>query len=172
MHILAATRFNNFTATENKRWRENNSYTGCIYNSPIYIKDTIPLLEELYIIEMNNDTNKIMGFGKIYNKIYVDRAYLIHDDRIYNRHTYKGKIRIDINEIINDDVENKIYIEKIEDRLFRGYKHMKRGCGISQLAFDITKEFYPFVKSFFTQESFHPKPRLVEQEANTDLPPP
>jgi hypothetical protein len=165
MHILAATRFNNFTANENRRWKENNSYRGCIYNSPVYIKDTIPLLEELYIIEMNNDTNKIIGFGKVYNKVYVDRPYLIHDDRNYNRHTYRGKIRLDINEIINETAENKtnkIYIEKIEDRLFRGYKHMKRGYGISQLPLDITKEFYPFVKSLFTQESFHPEQHLVE----------
>ena len=41
---LAVTHFNNTTLLENERWREINNYGGCIYNSPVAIKETIMLL--------------------------------------------------------------------------------------------------------------------------------
>ena len=44
MFYIAVTRFNNETWRENQRWRENHDYKGCIYNTPIHIKDSIPLL--------------------------------------------------------------------------------------------------------------------------------
>ena len=52
---IMATRFNNNTWQENCRWREKNNFEGCIYNSPVYIKDSIPLQIPLFVIEMNND---------------------------------------------------------------------------------------------------------------------
>ena len=68
MFYIAVTRFNNETWRENQSWRENNNFTGCIYNTPIHIKDAIPLEIILYIIEMNNQTNNIMGIGRLLNK--------------------------------------------------------------------------------------------------------
>lgn len=154
MNILTVTRFNNYTWNENKRWRENNEYKGCIYNSPIYIKEQIPLLEELYVIEMNNDTNKILGFGKIINKLYVNKPYIIHQDRTYNRHTYKGKIRIDINSIHDEASIN--LIEKLEKKLFKGNGHLKRGMGITQISAELTKEFYPLIRGVAQGELHSP----------------
>ena len=155
--VIMVTRFNNNTWEQNKNWREKNKYQGCIYNVPVYITDKIPLLESLFVIEMNNDTNKIMGIGKIFNKVYVDRSYIIYDDRNYNRHTYKGKCRLDINDIKDPNILEQI--ENLQKRLFKGKSHFKRGYGISQLTKEVNEEYY----RFFTRElSFHQEQHLVE----------
>ena len=89
MYIVACTRFNNDTYNENIRWIENNNYNGCIYNTPVRIKDDIPLLINIIVIEMNNTTNKIVGFGLIENKVIYDKYYKIYSTPNYNRYTYK-----------------------------------------------------------------------------------
>ena len=101
------TRFNNLTWQENCRWREKNKFIGCIYNSPVYIKDNIPLQIPLFVIEMNNETNKIEGIGKIINYVHTDKKYKIYSDLNYNRYTYHGKIRID-----RDMIRDKEKLEK------------------------------------------------------------
>ena len=146
MNYLMATRFNNKTWEENVIWRERNEYKGCIYNSPRYIKETIPLEVILYIIEMNNNTNKILGFGKIINKNYSDTRYFIYSDRNYNRFTYRGKTRIDIKDI--DEKYNE-QIEKLENYLFKNKGHFKRGQGISQLPLDLTNKYFNLIKDLF-----------------------
>lgn len=87
---LAVTHFNNNTFLENERWREINNYVGCIYNSPVSIKQTIMLFSKIYVIEMNNETNKIIGIGLIKNKI-IPKPHKIYSDNNYNRYTYYGK---------------------------------------------------------------------------------
>ena len=98
------TRFNNETWIENCRWRENQIYKGCIYNTPTIIKGDISLVIPIYVIEMNNDENKIMGIGKIKNNISTKR-HKIYTDNNYNRYTYQGK-RIDREDI--KDLRNKL----------------------------------------------------------------
>ena len=66
MNYLMVTRFNNNTQKENERWRLINNYTGCIYNAPIPVKDTIPLEIPLYVIEMNNNVS-MPGFNVFVN---------------------------------------------------------------------------------------------------------
>ena len=134
------TRFNNTTWAENQRWRERNNHTGCIYNSPVYIKDIVPLMITIYVIEMNNDTNKIMGFGKIMNKVYTDRKYDIYEERNYNRYTYRGSKRIETIDI------NDLKIEKLQQRLFTGKSHLKRGQGITQVPSDVTNKYLKYIE--------------------------
>ena len=143
------TRFNNFTWRENKLWRERNQHQGCIYNTPVYIKENIPLLETLYVIEMNNDSNKILGFGRITNKVRTDQKYRVHEDRNYNRHTYKGKQRIDIKDIINPLLIQQI--QNLEERLFKSKSHFKRGQGLQTLSEDLTKEYFKPITTLFAQ---------------------
>ena len=140
------TRFNNNTWQENVNWREKNQYSGCIYNSPIHIKELIPLELILYVIEMNNETNKILGFGRIINKVCTDQNYRIYDNRNYNRFTYKGKKRLDIKNLKR---ENSIKIDRLEEKLFKSKGHFKRGQGISQLPLNISKEYFNFVENLF-----------------------
>jgi len=149
MNILMITRFNNYTWNENKRWRKENAHLGCIYNSPIHIKDLIPLESILYIIEMNNDTNKILGFGKIINKVYTNKNYHIYDDRNYNRYTYKGYVRIDINNIQQQYQQQIEQIEKLENRLFKTKSHLKRGQGIQQVPNNVSIEYFSLIKELF-----------------------
>ena len=134
------TRFNNTTWEENKRWRETNEYEGCVYNSPVYIKEIVPLMITIYVIEMNNDTNKILGIGKIINKVYTDKKYNIYEERNYNRYTYRGSTRI-------ETTDEKI--EKLQKRLFKGKSHLKRGQGITQVPPDIIASYYKYIEKLF-----------------------
>jgi len=143
MKKLMVTRFNNDTWQQNKLWRERNEHVGCIYNSPVYIKDNIPLMITLYVVEMNNDTNKIMGIGKILNKVHIDKNYFMYDDRNYNRFTYRGKNRIDKEGI------DPVQLEKLETRLFTTKSHLKRGHGITQVPEAISKDNLSFIDSLY-----------------------
>jgi hypothetical protein len=136
------TRFNNRTWEENCRWREKNNFDGCIYNSPVYIKHTIPLQISLFVIEMNNETNKIEGIGKIVNYVHTDRKYKVYSDNNYNRYTYYGKVRIN-----REMIKNKEKLEKLEERLFKGKSHIKRGQGILNVPNDIYRDYLCYIVS-------------------------
>ena len=145
MTQLMLTRFNNNTQNENERWKQTNDYSGCIYNSPVHIKESIPLMITLYVIEMNNDTNKIIGFGKILNKVYTDRKYRIYEERNYNRYTYRGAKRL-----TQELKENSEFLKKLEERVFKGKSHLKRGQGITQVPNDVKKTYLKFIEELFT----------------------
>lgn len=145
MNYLMVTRFNNYTYNENNNWRLNNKIV-CVYNSPVCIKNTIPLDISLYIIEMNNETNKIMGVGKILNKNYTDKIYRIHEDRNYNRYTYRGK------QWIGRDVIYKDLLQELENILFKTKKHFKRGQGISELPQKIAIDYLKIIINLFNME--------------------
>lgn len=142
MNILAITHFNNETYNENKRWRENNKYNGCIYNSPVKIKEHVPLLSEIYVIEMNNDTNKIMGIGLIKNRVAI-KYHKIYRDNNYNRYTYLGKKWIDSKLIDNDT------LEILETRLFKGKHHLKRSQGIVEVPIDVKTKFLDYINTLY-----------------------
>ena len=137
-----ATRFNNSTWEENCRWREKNNFNGCIYNSPVYIKDNIPLQIPLFVIEMNNETNKIEGIGKIVNYVHTDKKYKVYSDLNYNRYTYLGKQRIN-----RDMIKDTEKLEKLEERLFKGKSHLKRGQGILNVPADIYRDYLCYIVS-------------------------
>jgi hypothetical protein len=137
---LAVTHFNNTTLLENERWRETNNYCGCIYNSPVSIKETIMLFSKIYVIEMNNETNKIIGIGLIKNKI-IPKHHKIYSDNNYNRYTYYGK------KIINaSEFDDKVLYE-LEQRLFKGKNHLKRSQGIVEVPFDVREKYFSYINS-------------------------
>ena len=74
--MLFLTHFDSFTYTENKRWREINGVIT-IYNSPIELSKCVKNDDYIYVIEMNNSTNKIEGIGKIKGQIRKDLKYKI-----------------------------------------------------------------------------------------------
>ena len=137
---LAVTHFNNTTLLENERWRETNNYCGCIYNSPVSIKETIMLFSKIYVIEMNNETNKIIGIGLIKNKI-IPKHHKIYSDNNYNRYTYYGKKRIN-----TSDFDDKVLYE-LEQRLFKGKNHLKRSQGIVEVPFDVREKYFSYINS-------------------------
>ena len=61
---IATTRFTNYTYRENLEWRERFKWKGCVYGCNKKMPLTVPHLAVVYVIEMNNDTNEIMGVQK------------------------------------------------------------------------------------------------------------
>ena len=129
---VCITRYNNATWAERTAWLAENPDYACIYKSPVPIKWNIPYESPLFVLEMNNDTNRIMGVGRIVNEIRADRSYRIYSDQNYNRYTYLGRQRLD-RAVIMQTITNAIIIETLERMLFYGARHAKRGQGIHEL---------------------------------------
>ncbi len=146
---IMVTRFDNKTFLENSRWRENNNYKGCIYNCPTLINSNIPLLSELFIIEMNNSLNEIIAIGKIINKINFNQKFKIYEENNYNRYTYKGKYRIN-----REDIKY-LNIEELENILFKGKSHLKRGQGITAVPIKLEKKILNDIKLNFDDIKIH-----------------
>ena len=129
---VCIARYINATWTERTAWLAANSDYKCIYKSPVAIKSNIPYESPLFVLEMNNDTNQIMGIGRIVNEIRADRSYRIYADQNYNRYTYLGRQRLDRAVIMRSRTDARI-IETLERMLFYGARHAKRGQGIHEL---------------------------------------
>ena len=127
MFSIATTRFNNNSLIENERWRDRNCWKGCVYGTPRKIKESVAPNSFIFVIEMNNDKNKIMGVGLIENTLSMP-SKRIYSDGNYNRYTYKGKRRLNRQEV-EGDYEKVMCI--LEELIFKGSRHMKRGQGIT-----------------------------------------
>lgn len=134
--MIAVTRFNATTWRQNSSYREKHSKSGCIYGCSLPINSTVPPDTLIYVLEMNNSTNKIMGFARIKNKKYAREN--IYTSGEYNRHIYKGSLRKDASNFT--PLETKL-MEEFEQIVFKGSGHLKRGSGISILR----PEFYSHV---------------------------
>lgn len=159
--ILATTRFNNQTFYENQTYiSASNIGNGCLYGSPVRMKDDIPVKADVMVLEMNNSNNKIVGIGWIKNYVHMDKYYKIYSDGNYNRYIYKGKIRIMRNDFSEKDMK---LIEILEALLFYGSRHSKRGQGICEIPAWIKDNQYKFdfvaaVKRMFIKRNLIKKP--------------
>ena len=72
---IGTTRFTNYTYKENQDWRERVKWKGGIYGLNKKMPLTVPHLGLVFVLEMNNDQNKIMGIGLIRN--YINPKYKI-----------------------------------------------------------------------------------------------
>lgn len=135
MYEIATTRFNNNTWMENVRWREKNNWNGSIYGTPKQISERFTPNIYIFILEMNNDINKIKGVGLIKNRILINKThdkkhnkyYKIYNEQNYNRYIYKSKYRIDRKEMT---LEEKKVLRILDKLVFKGKTHLKRGQGI------------------------------------------
>ena len=130
--MIAVTRFDNTTYRENRDWSNKNGYQGCIYGTPMRVSEKINPDDELYILEMNNSTNKIMGIGYIIPGRNTIKRAKIYRDNNYNRFIYNSSRRIDLEE---DYVPVRLIrmLIILENLLFYGSRHCKRGQGIQLL---------------------------------------
>ena len=128
-HSLATTRFNNSTWNENCKMREKNESVKCIYASPIQISSRISLDRNVFVLEMNNDENKIMGIGLIKNHPVVGK-YSVYSMNNYNRFIYIRKWRIGREDMDANELE---VLRLFEAVCFKGTNHSKRGQGITGL---------------------------------------
>ncbi len=127
--FVAVTRFNDLTYSENLAWRKKHNWSGCIYGSGYPITPDIPRDSLIFVIEMNNEQNKIMGIGAIRNR--VDRRQDIcvyRSDTCHNRYIYQSGRRVD-----RDNIKDRLTLCWLERLVFKGAGHYKRGRGISRI---------------------------------------
>ena len=126
---IFTTRFNNGTWEENAKFRiENNA--KCAYFAPNSIASRIELGSKLFVLEMNNETNQLMGVGLLTNKPQVWK-YTAYQDNHYNRVAYLGKYHKTREEIIARSDEMRQLWEDLEYFCFKGRGHLKRGRGMT-----------------------------------------
>lgn len=123
---LLTSRFNNSTWRENENFIKTQSKMGCIYCAPVPVSTEIPQDNFMYILEMNNDTNKIMGIGLVRNHVVVSR-YHVYETGNYNRYNYVGPVRIDRTSMTKDE---ETIMKALDILCFKGNTHMKRGHGL------------------------------------------
>ena len=127
MFYLACTRFNNATYAENTNYR-NKHNENVIYGTTLQIRHIYDLGTLIFVVEMNNEQNKIEGIGLIKNLLVCNKRHNIYDNDEYNRYIYKGKYWLSRSQINN--VNEKI-TEMFENALFKGRSHLKCRMGIT-----------------------------------------
>ena len=127
MFYLACTRFNNATYAENINYR-NKHNENVIYGTTLQIRHIYDLGIQIFVVEMNNEENKIEGIGLIKNLLVCDKRHKIYENDEYNRYIYKGKYWLSRSQINN--VNEKI-TEMFENALFKGKSHLKCRMGIT-----------------------------------------
>jgi len=131
MSFILTSRFDDSTWRENCDFRKKYPDIACIYGSPQQITEKIPLNSLIFIIEMNNSTNKIEGIGLIRNILHRDKKQRVYQTGNYNRYIYHGNYRID-RSILEKAVPQIIMI--LEIMLFTGKTHLKRGRGFTRIS--------------------------------------
>jgi hypothetical protein len=136
---ILTTRFSNYGIKENRVWRDEHGLnTSCVYGTPVMITHHVMDDAYAFVIEMNNDKNKVEGIGLIRNKVCEQRYRRIHSDPNLNRYSYEGEYRVDVSQIGHheDDEDDEYYkklIQTLEVLLFKGKRHSKRSIGISRI---------------------------------------
>jgi hypothetical protein len=129
---ITTTRFSDFGFIENREWRDEKGMKGCIYGTPKMVSTNIEDRCPMFVIEMNNDRNRIEGIGIVINRPHeYNHKMRIHSDHNLNRYTYEGLYRLDKSDIV--DKYHKKVIWVLEMLLFKGARHSKRSIGITRL---------------------------------------
>lgn len=135
MFSVVTDRYNNETWEASLRYRKKHNFT-CIYAPPHKLKDTININSPVFVIEMNNETNQIMGIGLIKNKLVTNKVYKVQEDTNHNRYIYIGEHHIS-RELL--DMYNPFLVFVLDNILFKGYTHSKRGSGLTLIPEKILK---------------------------------
>ena len=139
-HIMTS-RFNTRTLEENDMYRRAHPAIKCVYCSPDPISVQIKPDAIMFILEMNNDTDKITGIGLVRNHPTIGRHF-VYENGNYNRYVYTGNYRIDRSEMTAE--ENRI-ISLFDILCFTGNKHMKRGQGLKAFPTDMLYRMLPIL---------------------------
>jgi len=123
-HIMT-TRFNTQTINENREFREKIN-KQCVYATSEPVSQAISPGDIMMVLEMNNDTNTIVGIGLLKNKGYFNQHHIYSDPK-YNQFSYLGNNHIDRTCMTTEEEQ----IMKVFDNLcFKGSGHLKRLRGI------------------------------------------
>jgi hypothetical protein len=137
------SRFTETTRQQNAAFRAKIG-AKCLYSSPTPISSAVPNNAIMFVLEMNNTDNKIMGIGllknipiyhkyEIYDNNNVNNAVVCVDSSAkvktnYNMFQYVGKYRIDYENMTERD---KQILQILEIMCFTGSRHLKRLKGIT-----------------------------------------
>lgn len=132
---ILTTRFNDITFKNNCQYRKEHPDIGCIYGSPLPLNEKIQVDSLCFMIEMNNEKNRIEGIGLIRNRYRNEQdLYSCHN---YNRYVYRGKYRLDSSILERYNVE---LVDLLNTLLFKGKSNMKRSSGISRITGKLYKK--------------------------------
>jgi hypothetical protein len=126
---LVSTRFNDETWYENTKYR-NKYNIKCIYGSPLEFTKRICIDANVFVLEMNNSKNKLLGIGLIKNRPYLEKYYKIYQDGNYNRYIYKSDYHISREQLL---IINADLVRIFDYILFKEKTHLKRGSGFTSI---------------------------------------
>jgi hypothetical protein len=134
-------RYNNETWDATVRYRERKKLT-CIYAPACRLSSSILCNAPVFVIEMNNQLNIVMGIGLIKNKLVTDRVYKVQADTNCNRYIYIGQHHLP-RELLSEYSPFLVFV--LDQILFKGKTHSKRGIGLTRipekvLKFDICED--------------------------------
>ena len=135
MFTLASTRFNNSTLAENFEYRIKTN-NACIYCSPQRMSPKIKSDSLVFVVEMNHELNQIEGIGLVKNTVKLDKYFKVYNTCNFNRYVFKGNYRIEREELLR---YNSQLVEILDDILFKGKTHLKRGAGITTITDKLLK---------------------------------
>jgi hypothetical protein len=135
MFTILTGRYNNETWQATIIYRLKKKLQ-CIYAPPFHISENIDLNSPAFVIEMNNEINQVMGIGLIKNKPITDKKYKVQADSNCNRYIYIGEYHIS-REILEDYNPFLIYV--LDEILFKGKTHSKRGSGLTKIPEKVLK---------------------------------
>lgn len=159
MFDLYTTRFNSFTYLQNQRckagmdWsggssssssssmREGAAVVGSLYSTTMPLPVSAPRDKYLFVLDMNNTTNRLMGVGLIKNVLAKDQNVRVYDDPGFNNYIYKSRFYVPLVDAgagagaggsvgVGEFWDNGIMAfvaNELEDNLFYGKAHLKRG---------------------------------------------
>lgn len=122
-------RFNNETWNATLEYREKHQL-ACIYAPPCKISDRIEHDAPVFVLEMNNTLNQIMGVGLVRNKPCLEKRKRVYRDTNLNRYVYIGKYHLTREQLVRFSPP---LVEILDHILFKGYTHSKRGMGLTQI---------------------------------------
>lgn len=124
---LCTTRFTNETYAQNLLARKRLK-KKCLYSNstplPLNIRQEAPV----FVLELNNSENKIVGIGLIRN-IWQDTIYRIYENDCYNQPYFEGSYHIHRDHIPTDQMP---FIEALDNICFNGKAHLKRGHNMTR----------------------------------------
>jgi len=127
---LLTTRFSNETWNENMEYIQKQRQIKCIYCNTYGVSETIPVNKMIYVLEMNNNTNQIMGVGLVRNSPYRE-YFRVYKKGLYNMTAYVGYHRLCREELCNDIIDDVNILEELEHTCFKGKGHLKMGQGMT-----------------------------------------
>jgi hypothetical protein len=135
MLTVATGRYDNDSWDATLQYRAKRKL-ACIYASPFKFSPRIELNSPVFVIEMNNSINEIMGIGLIRNKFETDKVYKVQPDTNCNRYIYIGEYYMS-RELLNRHNPFLVYV--LDEILFKGRTHSKRGAGLTKIPEKVLK---------------------------------